>query len=158
MKHKHEVFYLFIRFKKYVDKMLNNPIKVLQCDEGGEYTKHTFQNYLANHGIIQRFSCPKHPELNGLAERKHRHLVETGIVLPSHASVSNTYWFDAFQTAIYLINRLPTRVLSNKSPFQTLFLRSPSYDMFKTFGCLCFPWLMSYTTNKLQHKPNHVSF
>lgn len=95
-KYKHEVFDLFIWFKKYVENMLNTTIKSLKCDEGGEYTKQTFQKYLADHGIVQRFSCPKHPEQNGLAERKHRHLVEIGIVLLSHLYIPTSYWFDAF--------------------------------------------------------------
>ena len=65
--------------------------------------------FLAVHGISQRFSCPKHPEQNGLAERKHRHIVETAIVMLSQSSMPNKYWFDACSTATYLINRLPTR-------------------------------------------------
>ncbi|CAA7050582.1 unnamed protein product [Microthlaspi erraticum] len=45
------------------------------------------------------------PEHNGLAERRHRHIVETGLALLSHASMPRSYWTYAFATAVYLINR-----------------------------------------------------
>lgn len=68
MKHKFEVFDLFVKFKKQVENMLNVSIKTFQCDEGGECTKLEFQKNLANQGIHQRFSCPKPPKQNGLVE------------------------------------------------------------------------------------------
>ncbi|BFG40530.1 hypothetical protein CerSpe_268040 [Prunus speciosa] len=138
--------------------MLNTSIRALQCDEGGEYTKLAFQQFLANHGITQRFSCPKHPEQNGLAERKHRHLVETAIVMLNHAHIPTSYWLEACQTATYLINRLPTRVLNHLSPFEKLFHRPPSYNMLRIFGCRCFPWLTPYNKHKLQPKSKTCVF
>lgn len=62
------------------------------------------------------------------------------------------------RSATYIINQLPTGMLSNKSPFQTLFLKTPTYDVFKVFGCTCFPWLTPYTTNKLQNKSKSCVF
>ncbi|KAM2234356.1 hypothetical protein EV2_013133 [Malus domestica] len=158
MKNKSEVFEIFVQFKAKVENMFNTSIKTLQCDEGGEYKSHCFQRFLATNGISQRFSCPKHPEQNGLAERKHRHIVETSIVLLTHSHIPNKYWFDACSTATYLINRLPTRVLSHKSPYETLFQKPPHYEMLKVFGCKCFPWLVPYAQHKLQPKSKPCVF
>ena len=158
MKNKSEVFGIFVTFKVHVEKMFNTSIKILQCDEGGEYKSQAFKHFLATQGISQRFSCPKHPEQNGLAERKHRHIVETSVVMLSHAHISDKYWFDACLTATYLINRLPTKVLSNKSPYEKLFHRPPIYEFFKVFGCKCFPWLTPYARNKLQPKSKSCVF
>ena len=47
------------------------------------------------------------------------------------------YWDDAFQTAYYLINRLPTPVIQNQSAFEKLFHCAPDYLFLKTFGCAC---------------------
>jgi len=57
-----------------------------------------------------------------------------------------------FATATYLINRLPSPILHHSSPFQTLFTEAPNYLKLRSFGCLCFPWLKTYHTHKLQPK------
>lgn len=116
---------------------------------GGEYTKRVFQNILKTSGISFRSSCPGHPEQNGLAERKHRHIVETGLTLLAHAHMPLSYWIDAFNTALYLINRLPTRVLQFQIPYEKLFLRSLDYQSLHIFGCACLPYLRPFNTNKL---------
>jgi hypothetical protein len=83
-------------------------------------------------------------------ERKHRHIVETGLALLSHAHVPLHHWDDAFQTACYLINRLPTPTLNNSSPYVTLFQSSPDYTLLRVFGCACWPNLRPYNSHKLQ--------
>uniref|UniRef100_A0A2N9FFA4 Reverse transcriptase Ty1/copia-type domain-containing protein n=1 Tax=Fagus sylvatica TaxID=28930 RepID=A0A2N9FFA4_FAGSY len=94
--------------------------------------------------IVSRFGLP-----NGSIERKHRHIVETGLALLSHSAMPLRYWDDAFQTACYLINRLPTPTLQNKSPFEKLFNTNPDYSFLKTFGCSCWPNLRPYNSHKL---------
>ena len=132
--------------------------KAFQADGGDEYTNNAFQKFLANHGISFRSSCPNQPKQNGLAERKHRHIVKTGLTLLAHAHMPNTYWVDAFNTAVYLINRLPTRVLNYLSPYEKLFQKSPTYDSLRVFGCACFPYLRPYNTNKLQFRSKQCVF
>ena len=158
MKNKHEVFTIFVQFHKQVENLLSAKIKVLQTDEGGEYTSLALRNYLANHGIGQRFSCPKHPEQNGLAERKHRHIVDTGLTLLAHAHVPPAYWVEAFNTAVYIINRLPSPVIQNSTPYTKLFHREPQYKFFRVFGCACFLYLRPYNNSKLQVRSKKCIF
>ena len=49
-----------------------------------------------------------------------------------------------------LINRLPTPLLENKSPYEILFQRLPDYSFLKPFGCACFPNFVATSANKLQ--------
>jgi len=56
-------------------------------------------------------------------------------MLLHQAHLPMSYWTHAFQTAIYLINRMPTSVLNNKSPFESIFGRQPNYHKLRTFGC-----------------------
>lgn len=64
--------------------------------------------------------------------------------------MSLRYWVDAFQTAVYLINRLPTSVLKFQSPFETLFGKKPDYSLLKVFGSACFPCTRPYQSHKFQ--------
>ena len=86
---------------------------------------------------------------NGSAERKHRHIVETGLALLAHADVPIKFWDDAFLTATYLINRLPTHVIDKKCPLERLFHTPPNYSLLKVFGCACWPHLCPYNKQKL---------
>ncbi|GMQ04334.1 hypothetical protein CsSME_00049783 [Camellia sinensis var. sinensis] len=105
--------------------------------------------YLVKHHMHQ-LSCPHTPAQNGVAERKHRHLIETTIALMHHSSLPLAYWFDALATSVFLINRLPTAKLNFLTPFEVLFQQPPDYTFLKTFSCRCYPWLKPYTTHKLQ--------
>jgi hypothetical protein len=84
-----------------------------------------------------------------VVERKHRHIVETGLTLLAHAAVPFRFWSDAFSTACFLINRTPTRVLNMKTPLELLFKELPDYTFFKVFGCACWPHLRPYNNHKL---------
>ena len=152
MQFKHEVFDTFVKFKLHVENLFSSTIKAFQADEGGEYTNLAFQNFLTNHGISFRSLCPNHPKQNGLVEQKHWHIVETSLTLLAHAHMPNTYWVDAFNIVVYLINTLPTCVLNYLSPYGKLFQKSPTYDSLRVFGCACFPYLQSYNTNKQQFR------
>lgn len=66
-----------------------------------------------------------------------------------HANVPALFWFDAFATVTYVINRIPTPILDNKSPFELLYQALPNYENFKPFGCRVFPYLRDYAPNKL---------
>uniref|UniRef100_A0A2N9HLA9 Integrase catalytic domain-containing protein n=1 Tax=Fagus sylvatica TaxID=28930 RepID=A0A2N9HLA9_FAGSY len=71
------------------------------------------------------------PEQNGIAERKHRHLVETGLTMLFHAQLPKHLWVDAFTTAVYLINRLPSSVLQIQTLFYKLYGIHPTYSSLK---------------------------
>ncbi|GJZ09562.1 retrovirus-related pol polyprotein from transposon TNT 1-94 [Tanacetum coccineum] len=124
-------------------------IKTFQSDGGTEFVNQTVRKILEDNGTFHRFSCLYTPQQNGRAERKHRHIVETGLAMLFNAHVPACYWVDAFTSATYIINRLPTPLLKNKSPFQLLFNQAPQYDNFRTFGCQVFPYLRDYAPHKL---------
>jgi hypothetical protein len=56
---------------------------------------------LTKNGILHRKSCPYTSQQNGLAERKLKHILETGLTLLAHSHLSNKYWVDAFLIDVY---------------------------------------------------------
>lgn len=148
---------IFLQFQAHVERLLDSKIKCVQSDWGGEYQK-THNTFFKKLGIAHRVSCPHTHQQNGAAERKHRHIVETGLALLAHASMPLKFWDEAFLTATFLINRLPTRVIDNKSPLERLFNISPDYSTLRVFGCACWPHLRPYNKHKLSFRSKECVF
>ncbi|TXG47310.1 hypothetical protein EZV62_026604 [Acer yangbiense] len=96
---------------------------------GGEYLP--FVPYLSNLGVRVRFSCPYTHQQNGVPERKHRSIVEMGLTLLAHVNMPLKFWFEAFSTAVLLINNLPSVLMGFVSPFEKLFQKKPNYHFLK---------------------------
>ena len=109
MTNKSAVLSIFIKWQKYVELSFNPKIKVVQFDWGGEY--HPLKKFFQIYGITHPVSYPHMHQQNGVVERKHCHLMETGLALLYCAQIPLQYWEDAFQTACYMINRLPTSTI-----------------------------------------------
>jgi len=101
-------------------------------------------------GIIHKLICPHTHHQNGVVERKHRHITELGLTLLHHASLPLKFWDFPFQTAVYVINRLPIASLQFRVPYTVLYKSKPDYSFIKVFGCACFPFLKSYNKHKLE--------
>ena len=73
-------FPAFLNFQATLELQLGCKIKALHSDWGLEYR--AFIDHLSHSGIIHRNSCLYNAHgQNGLAEVKHRHIVECGLTL-----------------------------------------------------------------------------
>ena len=156
LRRKSDVLNTFTEFKMKAENQLSAKIISFQFDWGGEFQ--ALATYLKEHGIHHRISCPYTPEQNGSAERKHRHIIETALALLKNASLPEKFWDEAVSTAAFLINRMTTPLLQNKSPYEVLFHLLPDYKLFQTFGCLCYPHLRPYSPHKLTPRSEQCVF
>ena len=108
LKFKLDVFDVFKHFKATVENQLGTKIKILRTNRGGEFTSNAFKNFCLSHGLIHQFTFLHTPQQNGVAERKHRHLVECTLTMLSHFKLTTSYWSYAISTVIHIVNRLPT--------------------------------------------------
>ena len=110
--------------------------------------------YFQSQGILHDSSCVNTSQQNGVAERKNGHLLNTTWVLLFQGNVPKSYWGEAVLTATYMINRIPSWVLDNKSPVEIL---KSFYPHFRTsngltprvFGCTAFVHVHSQHRDKL---------
>lgn len=77
-----------------------------------------------------------------------RQIVEVSLTLLAQAAMPLHYWWESFQSVVYAINRLPSTVLNNQSPFFVLFKKAPDYSLLKAFWCAYYPNLRTYNEHK----------
>ena len=152
MKKRSDFLSIFNDFRILIKTQHSSVIKCFRCDLGGEYTSHAFTDLLALDGTIHQTSCTDTPEQNGVAERKHRHIVETARSLLLSASVPSEFWGEAVLTAAHLINRIPTSHNSGLSPFEKLYRHAPDYSSLRVFGSTCFVLRPHVERSKLSSK------
>jgi len=78
---KSNVYSTFVKFKLLVEKQFNSTIRQFQNDNSGEYFSTLFKQFFSDNGIFHRLSCPYAYQQNGLAERKHHHIMDMGLTL-----------------------------------------------------------------------------
>lgn len=149
LKLKSDFYSTVLTFQSLVENQFGHKIKIFQSDGGGEFVSKQLLTHLQNCGIQQFISCPHTPQQNGLAEHKHRHVTELGLAMLFQSKAPLQYWTEAFFTANFLINLLPTSTLAdNKSPFAQLNGKQPDYTALRIFGCACYPTLRDYISTK----------
>ena len=139
---------MFSSFSKILWNInFNCKLKSLQSDWEGEY----------KYGIAHRISCPHTHEKNGSTERKIRHTLKR-VSLLAHASIPRHFWHFAFETTVFLINRLPSPVLKDKSPFDILLKPIPDYKFLEVFGCATYSFIHPYVKHKFAYHSIHCVF
>ncbi|KAL5825807.1 hypothetical protein ACOSQ3_021870 [Xanthoceras sorbifolium] len=156
LREKSEVISVFKLFKTAAELLFDRKLKCFQSDWGGEFRP--IASFLATHGIVFRHPCTYTHQQNGLPERKYRHVVETGLALLSYAKMPLSFWWEAFDTATYLINRLPTPTLKHKCPFECVHHHKPNFKFLKVFGSSCFPYLRFYNKHKFEFHSSKCVF
>ena len=120
LKDKSEVRTVFFSFYAMIQTQFQTKIQILRTDNGTKYFNHTLGPFLQENGILHQSSCVDTPQQNGVAERKNRHILEVARALMLTTHMPTMFWGDAILTATYLINRMPSRVLSYATPLLTL--------------------------------------
>ncbi|KAJ9542449.1 LOW QUALITY PROTEIN: hypothetical protein OSB04_028955 [Centaurea solstitialis] len=136
------VWLFLLKFKHeasgHLKLSLVKTLKELDVIMGGEFTSKDMMCFYKENGILLETTCPHTPQQNGTVERKHRHLLETARALRFEASLPKRFWGECVLTAAYIINRLPSKVIGNKTPFELLHNEAPDYNHLKVFGCLAY--------------------
>ena len=125
MHHKSETQHLLVNFFSFVQTQFHVSIANIRVDNGGEFF--SMQEFFKQKGTTYQHSCVYTPQQNGVVEHKHQHILETTRVFRFQAHLSLHFWAECVSTAVHIINRLPTPLISRQTPFEPFYGKIPSY-------------------------------
>ncbi|KAG7564376.1 Ribonuclease H-like superfamily [Arabidopsis suecica] len=126
-----------------VERQLDRKVKIIRSDRGGEFYgrydetgQHPgpFAILLQKLGIIAQYTTPGSPWQNGVAERRNRTYMGMVRSMMSHANLPISLWMDALRTAVYILNRVPSKAVP-KTPFELWKGWKPSLLHLQVWGC-----------------------
>ena len=101
---------------------------------GGEYLSHEFGDHLKECGIVPQLTPPGMPQWNGVSERRNRTLLDMVRSMMSQADLPLSFWGYALETAMFTLNRVPTKSVE-KTPYAIWTGKRPGLSFLKVWGC-----------------------
>lgn len=158
LKNKLDITSTFKKFKAQVENELGKRIKILRTDGGKEYCNKILCDFLADSGIRHQTTAPYTPQQNGLAEKMNRTLVERAKCMLFDANLSKGYWAEAVATAAYIINRSPSRVLAEVTPYEKWTGKKPNLSHLRVFGSKAMVHIPKQKRQKWDRKSQELLF
>ncbi|KAM2091058.1 hypothetical protein ACFX1T_029593 [Malus domestica] len=158
LRNKSEAFESFKKFKAMTELQCGYKVKCLRSDRGGEFLSAEFDKYCNGQGIQRQLTMAYTPQQNGVSERKNRTVVEMAKSMLHEKNLPYAFWAEAVNTAVYLINRCPTKALKKSIPFEAYSGRKPGIAHLKIFGSLCYVHIPSNLRHKLEQNSHKCIF
>nr|GEW15327.1 retrovirus-related Pol polyprotein from transposon TNT 1-94 [Tanacetum cinerariifolium] len=134
LKTKDETSGILRNFITEIENLKNLKVKIIRCDNGGEFRNKEMNDLCSRKGIKREFSNAKTSQQNGVVERRNKTLIEAAKSMLAEAKLPVTFWTEAVITACYVQNRVLVNKSQNKTPYELFNSRSPAIGFLKPFG------------------------
>nr|GEX01379.1 hypothetical protein [Tanacetum cinerariifolium] len=135
LKTKDETSGILRNFITKIENLKELKIKIIRCDNRGEFRNKEMNDFYSKKGIKREFSNARTPQQNGVAERRNRTLIEAARTMLVDAKLHVTFWAEAVNIACYVQNRVLVNKSKNKTPYELFNGRTPAIGFLKPFGC-----------------------
>nr|GFA15676.1 putative ribonuclease H-like domain-containing protein [Tanacetum cinerariifolium] len=99
---KDETSCILKKFISEIENLKDLKVKIIRCDNGGEFRNKEMNDFCSQKGIKREFSNARTPQQNGVAERRSRTLIEAARTMLADAKLPVTFWAEAANTACYV--------------------------------------------------------
>ncbi|XP_076895611.1 uncharacterized protein LOC143548287 [Bidens hawaiensis] len=122
IKTKDEAFEMFKKFKVQAEKESSYVVKILRTDRGV--------------GIKRQLTAPYTPQQNGVVERRNKTILGMTRSLLKAMKIPEVFWGEAVRHSVYLLNRITTKTVANKTPYEGWKGSKPTLHHLRVFGCV----------------------
>ena len=136
LKSKDQALQAFKLIKTAAEVEAEAKLKAFRTDRGGEFTSKEFTSFCELHGIKRYLTAPYSPQQNGVVERRNQTVVAMARSMMKSKGLPGRFWGEAVTTAVYLLNRAPTKSVVGMTPYEAWCGRKPTVDHLRTFGCV----------------------
>ncbi|KAL0455123.1 UNVERIFIED_CONTAM: Retrovirus-related Pol polyprotein from transposon RE2 [Sesamum latifolium] len=133
VRYKSEAFGRFKEYRLEVENQSNRKIKALRSDRGGEYLSGEFIDYLKENGILSQWTPPGTPQLNEVAERRNRTLLDMVRSMMSFTELPPSFWGHALETTVKLLNKAPSKSVP-QTPYKIWHGKPASYKYLRVWS------------------------
>src|SRR5271170_1847904 len=137
----------FKEYQAWAERQCGHKIKELRTDRGTEYMGDMIE-FVKSHGIEHNPTAGYSPQSNGIAERMNRTLFEMACTMLDASGAPLELWADAILSACHIRNRLPSRTLEGKSPYEAWNGRKPTVGHIRKWGCKVYRLINKKTGRK----------
>nr|GEW23658.1 hypothetical protein [Tanacetum cinerariifolium] len=135
LKTKDETSGILRKFITEIENLKDLKVKIIRCDNGGEFKNKELNDFCSQKGIKRGFSNARTPQQNGVAERRNKSLIEAARTMLADAKLPVTFWAEAVNIACYVQNRVLVNKAHNKNLYELFNGRTPTIGFLKPFGC-----------------------
>jgi len=128
LQNKTQVGPAIIHFFHMIHTQFHASIFMVRSDNGTEFINSVCLQFFSDKGVVPHKSIVGTPQQNGIAERKHKHLLSTAWAIRFQAGLPKHFWGECLLAATHIINKLPAAILHWHSPFEKLYGKPPTYD------------------------------
>ncbi|CAG4958833.1 unnamed protein product [Colias eurytheme] len=96
--------------------------------------------------------------IGGASERMNRTLIERAKCMLLNSGLQKDFWAEAVTTAAYIVNRSPTRSLSDATPYEVWTGKKPNLSHMRIFGCPAMVHIPKEKRSKLDVKSRKLIF
>jgi len=139
-------------------RQTGNKIKIFRSDNGREYINEQFTEYFNRTGIITERTAPYCAEQNGRIERENRSVVECARTMLIDANLPEALWAEAVSTSVYILNRRPSKVKDNVTPFEKFTGKKVTLKHMRKFGAEAYVHIPKSARTKFDSKAEKVVF